>query len=135
MTSQWLINMVKRCPSNLNNVWARLPCSFLLDPLKRDFLGIDLSMFLGVRNFGNTAAMKVIFFWKCSKFKLDLKNEEKNWQKAFYFRDNDIWICCVKLSLARREYLPLAHSVLENSFEISDITNRNFLSDHWLPSD
>ena len=27
-------------------------------------LGIDLTMFLGVRNFGNTSAMRVIFFLK-----------------------------------------------------------------------
>ena len=31
---------------------------------ERDFLGIYLTMFLGVRNFGNTSAMRVIFFLK-----------------------------------------------------------------------
>ena len=33
-----------------------------MDALKRDYLGIDLNMFLGVRNFGNTSDMRVIFF-------------------------------------------------------------------------
>ena len=56
--------MVKKCPSNLNNVWACLPCCFFTDPLKWDFLGIDLTKFLGVRNIGNTSAMRVIFFFE-----------------------------------------------------------------------
>ena len=33
-------------------------------PLKLDILGIDLTMFLGVRNFGKRSAMSVIFFLK-----------------------------------------------------------------------
>ena len=104
----------------MNNVWAHSPCCFLSDPLKRDFLGIDLTMFLGVCNFGNTSSMRVIFCWKYSKFKLDFKTEEKNWGRAFCFRDNNIWIRCVKLSLSRREYLRSALSVLGNSFEVLD---------------
>ena len=32
------------------------------DPLKQDFLGIDLTTFLGLCNFGNTSTMRVIFF-------------------------------------------------------------------------
>ena len=32
------------------------------DPLKLEFLGIDLTRFFCVRNFGNTSAIRVIFF-------------------------------------------------------------------------
>ena len=52
------------CRSNFNNVWASLPCCFPKDPLKLDLLEIDLTMFFGVRNFGNTPAMRVIFFFQ-----------------------------------------------------------------------
>ena len=69
----------------MNNVRAHSPCCFLSDPLKRDFLGIDLTIFLGVRNFGNTSAMRVIFFGKCSKLKVDFKNEKKIQKKFFVF--------------------------------------------------
>ena len=51
-----------------------------------DFLDIDLTTFFGVRNFGNTSAMRVIFFSKCSKFELDFKNEKKNQKKLFVFQ-------------------------------------------------
>ena len=35
--------------------------------LKRDFFDIDLTTFFGIRNFGNTCAMKVIFLFKMFK--------------------------------------------------------------------
>ena len=43
-----------------------VPLSMLLvkGPLKENFLEICLTTFLGVRNFGNTSAMRVIFFLK-----------------------------------------------------------------------
>ena len=48
-------------------VWAQLPCCFSKGPLKKDFLNIYLITFFGVRNFGNTSAMRVIFFLKIFK--------------------------------------------------------------------
>ena len=36
-----------------------------------------------VRNFGNTKAVRVNFFPKCSKLNLDFKNEAKNLEKSF----------------------------------------------------
>ena len=78
----------KGCHANFNNVWRRLPSCFPEDPLKRDFLYIDVTMFFGVRNFGNTSAMRVIlFFSKCLKFKLDFKNAKKNREKYFFVFD------------------------------------------------
>ena len=76
-----------------------------------------------------------LFFWKCSKFKLDLKNEEKNWEKVFCFWGTCIWIGCVKLSLLRREYLPSELSVLGKCLEIFHVTNRDFLQVSCLHSD
>ena len=36
----------------------------MMDPLKQDFAGSYLSRFFGVCNFGNTQAMKVIFYFE-----------------------------------------------------------------------
>ena len=73
------------------------------------------------------------FFSKCSKFKLDFKNAEKNGEKGFSFWHNCIWIGCIKLSLWRREYLSMALNVLTNSVKIFRITNRDFLQLNCLP--
>ena len=40
---------------------------------------------LGLRNFGNTKALRVIFWFKMLKFNLDFKNAGKVLEKAFYF--------------------------------------------------
>ena len=37
----------------------------------------------GIRNFGNTKSMRVIFVSKCSKFNTDLKNFKKSEKKFF----------------------------------------------------
>ena len=39
-----------------------LNCCFPKNSLKLDLLGLDLARFFCVRNFGNTSAMRVIFF-------------------------------------------------------------------------
>ena len=81
----------------------------------------------GIRNFRNTSAMRVIVVWKCSKFYLDFRNaKKKSWEKVFLFRDDCIWICCVKLSLLRREYFWATVNVLKNSPKILPITKRDF---------
>ena len=56
--------MVKEVSLKFEQCLGAFTMCFLSDPLKWDFLGIDLTMFLGVRNFGNTSAMRVIFFSK-----------------------------------------------------------------------
>ena len=105
-------------------------------PWKWDFLGIDLTRFFGVRNFGNTSGMRLNFFFRiCSKFNLHFRNAEKDWEKVFCFRHTFIWIGCVKLSLLKREYLPSTPSVLINSLEILHITNGDFSQIYCIHSD
>ena len=68
--------------------------------------------------------MKVILFWKCSKFSADSKNTEKNWDKAICFLDKSIWLVCIHLSLLIREYLSQAVTVLRKgvkNFHVSKI--------------
>ena len=54
------------------------------------------------------------------------KCKKKSWEKVFLFRDDCIWICCVKLSLLRREYFWATVNVLKNSPKILPITKRDF---------
>ena len=120
------------------SVSARLPCCLSRGPLKREFLDIYLSKSFGVGNFGNTEAMRVIFFWKCSKFNGDLENAAKKQEKIFCFWDKWIWIVCIELSLLRREYLSSAVNVLTKSLKTLDVTNIDvfqgiyFHSDQWI---
>ena len=43
------------------------------------------------------------FFLKCSKFHVDLRYPEKKSEIFFNFRDNWIWVSCVKNSILPRE--------------------------------
>ena len=61
--------------------------------------------------------MRVIFFWKCSKFNTDSKNEEKNLGKMFCFWDKGIWFVCIHLSLLLREYPSSAVNVLRKGLK------------------
>ena len=70
--------------------------------------------------------MRVIFFWKCSKFNADSKNAEKNFEKLFYFWDKCIWIVCIHLSLLIREYLSLAVNVLLKSLKNFHVSKSDF---------
>ena len=90
---------------------------------------------LNVRNFGNTLAMSVIFFFVCSKFDLDFKNGDKNWEKRFCFWDNCISIGCCKYCLLRAEYLSRAVNVLTNGLKVLHLTKSNFSKLSWLHSD
>ena len=89
----------------------------------------------GGRNFENTKSLRVIFYSKCLKSNLDLKNAVKNWQKAFCFWDNFIWIGIVKLSLLRTGYFSLAANVLTSSPKIWHVNKRDFFQLNFLGSD
>ena len=79
-----------------------------------------------VPNFGNTSAMRVIFFFNFLKFNLDFKIAEKNSENVFCFSDNSIWIGCLELSLLRRKHLSSAVNVLTNSLMPLHITKKVF---------
>ena len=52
----------------------------------------------GVRNLKNTKSMRLIFFFKSLKLKLDFKNAEKNSEKAFCCWEKCIWIVIVSIN-------------------------------------
>ena len=86
----------------------------------------------GVRNFGNTKVMRVIFFSKYLKFNLDFKKGAKKWEKLFCFSDNWIWIIIVKLSLLRTGYYSSAANVLISSTKNLLVNKRDFFQLNWL---
>ena len=51
----------------------------------------------------------------------------KNTEKVFYFKDNGVWTCCVKVCILRPEYMYSAVNVLTNSPNILDLTKTDFL--------
>ena len=53
--------------------------------MKQDVLDNYLTIFFGVRNFGNTSVMRVIFFWKDSKFNIYFENAKNIPEKLFGF--------------------------------------------------
>ena len=99
---------------------------FSIGLLKRDFFDICLTTYFAVSNFGNTSAMGVIFYFKMFKIQSTFKKCRKKLieKKFFCFLDNCIWICWIKLSLLRREYLSSAVIKLTNSLKNLHITRR-----------
>ena len=61
--------------------------------------------------------MRIIFFWKYSKFNADSKNAEKNSEKNFGSWDKCMWIVFIHLSLLIREYLSSAVNVLRKGLK------------------
>ena len=112
----------RSCRSDCNSVSVRFPCSLSRGLLKRDLLEIDLTTSFLVRNFGNTSAMRIIFFWKCRKFNGDFKNP-KYLEKVFCFRDKSISIGCVKFSLLRKEYFLLVVNLLTRREYLLSVVN------------
>ena len=70
--------------------------------------------------------MRVIFFWKCSKFNADSKNAEKNSEKMFCFWDKCIWIVWIHLCLLIREYLSLGVNVLRKGLKNFHVSKSDF---------
>ena len=105
---------------------ALLPCRLSRAYVKRERIEVYPTAFFEVGNFGNTEAMGVIFFWKCSKFKEDLKNAEKISEIIFCFWEKSIWIACIDFSLLIREYLSSTVNVLTKNLKTFHFTKSYF---------
>ena len=81
-------------------------------PLKRTFLDTYMTMSFSVCSFENTYLCGSSFWSKYPQSDLDFRNVQKNIEIfCCCFLDNFIWIGCVKLSLLRREYVPLGKTL------------------------
>ena len=76
--------------------------------------------------------MRVIFFWKSSKFNADWKNAQKNSEKMFCFLDKCLWIVCIHLSLLIREYIWSAVNVLRKVLKNFHVSNSDFFNSSFL---
>ena len=70
---------------------------------------------MGVNNFGNTRAMKLILYQKCFKFNADSKDAIKNAKNVCGFSDICIWSGSGKLLVLLREYSKLTQPVNKQS--------------------
>ena len=119
----------------MNSVWSPLACCFSKGPLKGDFLEICLTTFSDPVISETHELWERSFFGECSNFKIDLNNEEINWENVFSFWDNCIWIKCLNLSLLRREYLSSAFNMFTNIPRSLDISKRHFFRLNYLHID
>ena len=126
LSSQSSINVIMALSLILNQCSGRFPCRLSSRPVKRELLDIYLSASFGDGSFGNAEAMRVIFFWKCSKFNADSENAGKNWEKTFCFLYKCIWIVSIELSLLIREYLSSAVNVLRKGLKNFHVSNSDF---------
>ena len=110
------VNVSAKCPkiSTMTNRDV-FPLNFSLSDQKRKVKGMScrFQQCLGPFNlltiegcseihFGNTSAMRPIFFFKMFKISFKFQKCSKNWGKIFGLLDNCIWIGCSKVSLLRR---------------------------------
>ena len=84
------------CRPDFTIVFDTLICWLSSSVLKYDSLEIYVNTSFAVCNFRNTKLWGPTFFSKCSKLNGDFRNAVKKAVKTFSFRDNWIWIGCVK---------------------------------------
>ena len=123
------------CNPDLESAWARLPCCLWKGPLKRDFLGINLTTFSELV-ISEIQKLWGSCFWSIgSKFQIDFKMAAKNWENFLYFSDNCMWIGNVILSLFGARYIPLVVNVVKSSPKICHVYKRDFFQVNLLRSD
>ena len=90
----------------------------------------------GVRNFGNTKSMRMIFFFKILKIYCKYQKCSKKFRKKkINFWDICIWIGIVKLSWLTTRFFSSAANVLTSSRNICHVNKRNVSQLNWLGSD
>ena len=126
LPSQWSTNMVKLQALRLNQCFGPFTMSLVEGSSQTGACRRLSNHVFGVRNFENTEAMSVIFFWKCSKCNADLKTAWKNSEKMFCFWVKCMRIICIELSLLIRESLSSAVNVLAKSLKTFAVTKSYF---------
>ena len=74
----------KGCRIDCSSVWDPLACWLLNNVLKRGFQDIFLLTSFTIHNFGNTLALRFLFFLKCWKIEVDFRNGVKNSEIQFF---------------------------------------------------
>ena len=86
--------------------------------------------------FSKTAISEIHRLWgsslflNCSKFNVNFRKKQKNWEKVFTLWVNKIWVGSIKLRLLRRQYLSSAAKVLTKNLKILQRTNVDFFN--WI---
>ena len=90
---------------------------------------------LRIRSFGNTKAVRVIFFSKMFKIESRFQKCIQKLREVFCLWDNCFWIDIVKMSLFRTGYFSSAADVLTSSSKIWHVNKRDFFQLNWFVSD
>ena len=123
LSSQWSLKPAKALSLRLNRCFGL----FTMTPVERSsqtgvFRHLSKHVFRG-RQFRKCITYEGhLFFWKCSKFNANSKNEEKK----VCFWDKCIWIVCIHLSLLLREYVSLAVNVLRKGLKNFHVSKSDF---------
>ena len=135
LTWQWSLNMIKVLWCRFQKWMGTFTILLVERSSERELFRYLSNQVFAVRTFINTKAMSVNFFLKCWKINLDLKNAAKNWEKAFSFPYDCIWIGIVNLSLLRIGYFSLAANELTSSPKIWHVNKRELFQLNCLGSD
>ena len=76
--------MVKVVPLRFQQCLVPLSMLLVEGPLKLDFLDIYLTTLLGVRNFGNTSAVRIIFFFENIQNLIYISKMQEEIEKMFF---------------------------------------------------
>ena len=78
-----------------------------------------------MNNFGHIEAMKVNFFEKCWKFKVNFETAIKVPENIDGFEENIVWTCSPSVCQLLEEYMGWSINVLRSGPKISDWTKRH----------
>ena len=76
--------MVKVVPFRFQQCLVPLSMLLVEGPLKLDFLDIYLTTLLGVRNFGNTSAVRIIFLFENIQNLIYISKMQEEIEKMFF---------------------------------------------------
>ena len=85
---------------------------------ERCFLESGLTKSLTVCNFPNKVGMKIIFFYKCSKFNDVSKNDTTKSEEILSFQDHCIWIGVTKFLYCGTRFFSLPVNMLPSNRKI-----------------
>ena len=123
--SQWSMNVVKLWSLRLNQRFGPFRMLSVKWFSEKVLIRHFCNHVLRNPSFGKYISCQGHLFLKMFKIWCRFEKCTKNWEKVFCFRDKCIWFGCIKFTLLRREYLPLAINLLTNSLKIFHGTKRN----------
>ena len=135
LTWQWLMNMIKVRWCRFQKCFGTFTMLLLKRSSEKRLIRHLSNHVFRVRNFANTKAVRVNFFFKTFKMSSRFQKCRENWAELFSFWDNCIWIGVVKLSLLKPGYFSSATNVLTSTLKIWNVNKQDFFEHNFVASD